>query len=552
MGLRNRAKRVAVAGVSMAMMMTVGLTACGSNSGPSGGGVTINVAGQADNLTQVFNPYLPVGSYDVMSGDKTWVYEPLVQTNPVDIGNDHPWLAEKWEWSDQNKKVTFHLRTNVKWTDGEKFTSKDVVFTYNLLTKYPALNTTGVVFKTVEAPDENTVVFTFDASYEPYFFLLSNVPIVPEHTWSKVDDPTTYADENPVGTGPFMLDQFSPQAITMKKNPNYWQEGKPKIDGLRFIAYKDNQAQTNALVQGDVDWGSTFIANAEQTYLGKSDKNHYWHPTVGLDGLIPNLEKWPLSELSVRKAISLAVDREQVAQSTNDVTATSQIGLPMPAFESVIDPQFKGLNYVKDLTKAKQTLEADGWTMGPDGVYVKDGKPCSFTITFPSAYTDITARAQVIIDNLKQVGIKAEINGVAVSDINNLTSMGDFESTIGYPVAAPPNAYLYYDFTMNPSHYVPTGQADPSYMNIERFQNAAAEKAFADYLVAGSDEERAKNLGILEKAWVEELPMITIFYWGYYGDWSTEKVTGFPDDSNPYFRPNANPVTAINLVPVTK
>ncbi|MGG7508610.1 ABC transporter substrate-binding protein [Plantibacter sp. YIM 135249] len=539
-----------VTGLAVAVGLVAGLAACSAGSGDSADGVILNVGGQADNLTQVFNPFLPDTALGL--GSKGMIYEPLVQINYVKVGDDLPWLAKSTEWSNNNETFTISLQDGVKWSDGEKFTADDVVFTYELLKKFPALNLTGVDFDTITATDPDTVTMTFTKPSEVDFTTIVSVPIVSEHLWSKVKDPTSFEDKEPVGTGAFELSTFSPQSYLLTKNKDYWQPGKPAIDGLRFIAYKDNQAQANALVQGQIDWAGTYIANVKETYLDKNPNFHYWAPDVGMDGLIPNLEKFPLSDLAVRKAISLGVDREQLAASRNSHPATSQIGLPMPSFEDAIAPQYKGLDFTQDKAAAIKTLEDAGYTKNSDGYYEKDGKQVEFAISFPSAYTDIAAPAQVLVSQLKDIGIKVDIDGVAVTDINKMTSSGDFEATIGYPVDSAPRVFSFYNNMMNPNFYHPTGEDTPTFQNIERFQNDRAKELFNEYPHATTDEERNTILAELQGIWIDNLPVITLFYWGYYGDWSTEKATGFPDESDPYFAPNPNAVVAVNLKPTAK
>jgi len=544
-----RRLRRAVAAVA-AVTVVAGLAACSPDDGASSSGdkTILNVAGQADNLTKVFNPYFESSALGI--GAKGMINEVLVQVNYVSVGDDVPWLAKTWEWSDGNKTFTVHLQEGVKWSDGQAFSSDDVVFSYELMKKFPALNLLGIDFATITATDANTVVFTFDKPSEQNFTKIVGLPIVAKHQWESVEDPTTFEDSDPIGTGPFTLGEFSPQSYTLEKNPNYWQTGKPEIDGLRFIAYKDNTAQANALVQGDIDWAGTFIANADKTFTSKSDDYHYWRPAVGVDGLIPNHDVFPFTDLEVLKAISLGTDRDAVAAASGDIPATSQIGLPMPAFENEIAAPYKGLNYTYDVAGAKKILEADGWAMGSDGYYAKDGKQLAFSITFPGAYTDIAARAQVLVTQMKDIGINVTLDTVAVDDINNLTSNGNFESTIGYPIDTSPRAYLYYDNIMNPAHYVPVGTANTTYQNIQRFQDPEAAELFKQYETAETDDERGAIMEKLEGIWIEKLPMISMFYWSYYGDWSTKHATGFPDEDNAYFAPNPNPVVAVQLKPV--
>lgn len=537
-------------GLLVAGGLVASLSAC-SASKPSADGLIVNVAGQSDNLTQVFNPFLPNTAQQLTfagQGSGGFIYEPLVQVNNVNVGKDIPWLAKSWEWSNNNKTFVMHLQTGVKWTDGKPFSASDVAFTYNLIKKNAALNVMGLSFDTVTATDPNTITLTFAQPSEQNFTNIVSIPIVSEHIWSKVKDPVSYPDKNPVGTGPFQLSTFSPQSFILKKNPHYWQK-EPAIGGLRFVAYKDNQSQTNALVDGQADWGGTYIADAQKTYVGKNKDNHYWAPVVGMDGLIPNLEKWPLSELPVRQAISLGVNRTQVGNATDSPAATNVTGLPQPAFASSVSPEYKGVNYKQDKSKAESTLVAAGYTKGSDGYYAKGGKRLEFSISFPSAYTDIASRVQVLVSQLKDIGIKLDVDTTTVTDINKITATGDFQSTMGYPVNSAPRAFSFYNDMINPNLYYPIGKATPTFQNIERFKNADAAKLFNEYPNATTDAQRQAIVDKIQTIWVDNLPVIPMFYWGNYGNWSTAKVTGFPSESDPYFAPYPNEVVALKLVP---
>jgi peptide/nickel transport system substrate-binding protein len=530
---------------------SLALAGCGTSSSSKSGGGTLNVAGQSDNLTRVFNPFLPNTAQGLTYTNQSsggFIYEPLVQINTVNIGSDLPWLAKSWKWSNNNKTLTLALQSGVKWTDGKAFSADDVAFTYNLLKKYPGINLGGIEFDTVTVNSPTEIVFTFKQGSEQFFANIVSAPIVSRHLWASVD-PTKYTDENPVGTGPFKLSTFSPQSFLLARNDDYWQT-PAAISGLRFIAYSDNESMTNALVQGSADWAGTYIADAQKTYLDRSANNHYWAPLAGTDGLIPNLERWPLSDLAVRQAISAGINRTQVAAASGAPPCTSVTGLPMPAYASYIAPQYKNVNFTQDTAKAKQIMTDAGYTMGSDGYYQKGGKRVEFSVSFPSSYTDIASRCQVLVSQLKTIGIKFDIATTTVNAINTLTSAGDFDSTMGYPVSPPPDAFEFFQNTMDPNTYYPIGQATPTYQNIERFQNAEAKALFQQYPNATSDAERQQILEQIETIFVENLPWIPIFYWGSYGNWSTAKATGFPSPQDPYFSPVPNPVVALRLKPV--
>jgi peptide/nickel transport system substrate-binding protein len=529
---------------------TLALAGCGTGGSSGSGDATLTIAGQSDNLTRVFNPFLPntaQGLTYVSQGQGGFIYEPLVQVNTVDIGKYLPWLAKTWQWSNGNKTLTLDLVSGAKWTDGKPFSADDVAFTYSLMKKYPAINLAGVEFDTVTASSPTQIVFTFAEPSEQNFTGLVSAPIVSKHLWSGVD-PTTYKDENPVGTGPFKLSTFSPQSFLLERNEDYWQP-KAAFTSLRFVAYADNEGMTNALVGGQADWGGTYIADAQKTYLNRNKHYNYWAPLAGTDGLIPNLERWPLSDIAVRRAISLGINRTQVGAATAAPPCTSVTGLPMPAYAAYVSPQYANVNFSQDTAKAHQTMTEAGYTMGSDGYYQKGGKRVEFSISFPSAYTDIAARVQVLVSQLKDLGMKLDIDTTTVNDINNLTATGDFDSTMGYPVSPAPDAFSFYQNTMDPNTYYPIGKATPTYQNIERFQNDEAKELFQQYPNATTDSQRQQILNRIEEIFIENLPWIPIFYWGSYGDWSTAKASGFPTPSNPYFGPWPNPVVALKLLP---
>ena len=555
--MKIRQRRYWSLGVA-AVALTITASACsgsaGSGSGTSGSGssIILTVAGEAVGMTRVFNPYLPTSALGLAGNSVAtgaaagFINEPLVQVDYVRSNYVIPWLAKSWAWTNGNKTLTFHLRHGVKWSDGKPFTSADVVFTFNLMKKYPALNGNGIQFSTVSAPDASTVVLTFASAQAQNFDAIGSLIIVPQHVWSTVKDPTTWADPNPVGTGPFKLATFSPQSYLLTKNPDYWQPGKPQIDWLRFVAYSDNTTHATAITSGQIDWAADYLPNAPTTYLNRSTDNNYWVPEAGSDGLIPNLDTYPLSDLAVRKAISLGIDRQAIGAARNSPGAVNQTGLPVPSFNSIIASQFQDSTYKQDVAGAKQILAADGWKPGPGGELVKNGRQLTFALSFPAAFTDIAAAASVLVQQLKVLGIKMTIDTVPTNEINTLTGLGKFQSTMGYPVAYVPTAWSFYSEQMNPEFYQPIGKNIPTYQDIERFNDPTAAKLFQEYPTATPARQTQINAQ-LENIWMTQLPVITMIYWGDYAEWNSAKVTGWATSSDPYFMPSPNEVVALRL-----
>jgi peptide/nickel transport system substrate-binding protein len=542
-------RAVAVFAASAALIG--GLSACAPSKSGASKGLILNTALSSGDFQDVFNPFLPTSG---TQANRFMIYEPLVQVNKIKAEDYKPWLASSWDWSSDSKQLTFHLRHGVKWTDGKPFTSADVVYTYSTLKSTPALNLNGLDFASVKADDAYTVTMTFDGNGRPAFPKTSNTEIVPQHIYSKKGDLTKFNDPTPVGTGPFIFDKksFSPQSYTILKNPNYWQHGKPAIGGIRVISYKDNSAVASALLQGDVDWSSAYIANIDTSYTAKGPQfKHFW-PVIGSDGLITNNAAAPFDDQTIRLATSLGINRKQVADSANRPAATNEAGLPLPLFQNVIAAKYKGDVYKYDVAGAKKLIEGDGYTMGSNGYYTKNGKTLGFTITIPSAYTEQVAAAQIIQANLKQVGMKVAVNGVSVDAIDPLTSKGDFDATIGYPIDEYTTVYGLYNAWMNPKYAVPVGTVDQTKQNIERWKDPQTAKFFSDYENATTDAQRNAAVEGLEGRFIAGQPWLILSYYQGYGDWNSTKVTGFPTESNPYWTANPNPVVALQLKPTGK
>src|SRR6266852_8424866 len=152
--------------------------------------------------------------------------------------------------------------------------------TSDLIKKYPALDLTGVwsVLSSVTA-SSNTVTMNFSSLAVPYFYYIADqTPIVPEHIWSKMSNPTTNPNSHPVGTGPYLMNKCSPSNITYTANPNYWQPGEPKISKIQYPAYTSNNTANNDLANGNAQWGAQYIPGIKAFYTSKSPNFHYWFP----------------------------------------------------------------------------------------------------------------------------------------------------------------------------------------------------------------------------------------------------------------------------------
>jgi peptide/nickel transport system substrate-binding protein len=526
--------------VMLALLVFVSaLSGCGTSSTNAG-------TKAADHITIVpspkgawsnnFNPYSGASN----AGAQGMIYETLLFFNRED-GTIHPWLASSYTLSSDGTSVNFTLQKNVKWSDGQPFTSDDVVFTLNMLHQYPALDSGALwqAISSVSNPDPSTVVVNFKSPSGPLLWYLGGQTwIVSKHLWSSVN-PVTSTDSTPVGTGPYTLKSFSPQQYVLGKNAHYWQPGKPSINELRYPSYDSNVSADLLLSSGAVDWTGLFTPNIQQTFVSRDPAhNHYWFPPRNVVMLYLNLAKAPFDKLAVRQALSVAINRTDIqntAESTYEPVA-SPTALVLPANQSWLDSAYQSTAYsAPDTAKATQLLESAGFTKGSDGIY-KDasGKQLAFSLEVVTGWTDWVSACQIMASNFKAIGIKATVNAVSFNQYYSDLQQGNFQTAISWTNPGPTPYYLY-NSMLNGANTAPLGQQAAS--NWERWNDPATNQFLTQYATSTDQSAQKQAMAGIEKIMVEQLPSIPLVLGATWNEYTTNHVTGWPTPQNPYASP---------------
>ncbi|MCA2214858.1 ABC transporter substrate-binding protein [Jidongwangia harbinensis] len=551
---RRRLFPIALAGV----LATGGLAACGdspnaNNSNSNKQAATFLSVGMPQGpQTENHNPFLST-SAGSMLGYKWMIYEPLMMWNPVKPAEpSKPWLATGAEWAPDNKSVKITLRDNATWSDGQKVTGNDVAFTHNLIKKTKALNTNNTPYGDISATG-NVVTIKFTSSMFVYRekFLGQN-PIVPEHLWKDIKDPTTDAVKNPVGSGPYTLKSFTPQTTTLSvRTSGYWQE-LPAVKELRYTSYTDNNAQTTALADGSAEWSFVFIPNYKAVFVDKNPE-HYkvWAPPVlGIHGLYLNTKKAPLDNVALRKAIDLVVNREDIFQQASagyfHPVVTSVTGLPSPAGDTFIAPEYKGKTHAVDVAAAKQVLTQAGFKLNGSTLTDPSGKPVKIALTDPAGWSDYQTSLEIVKDNLSQIGIAATVEKANQDAWFKNVEEGNFDATFRWTNGGS-TPYDIYQTVMDGALLKPIGQASPA-GNFGRFDNPQATAAIKAYREAGDDAARTAALNTMQKVFVEQVPMVPVGADNVGAAYSTKNWVGWPDDSNPYGAGQPTQANALDVV----
>ncbi len=244
--LQSKPTKLVVASLLTAGMGTTMGSSVLAGSAAASSQTIITVNNNAgEPLTNNFNPLVPTSTLDFY-GSWSMIYEPLVQYDVQKPGVTYPWLAASWKWSNGNKTLVFELRHGVKWSDGQPFTSKDVVFTFDLMKKYPSVNLYGLDFTSVTAQGAYQVTMKFPASnYTDFYYAAELSPIIPDHIWSTISNPATYADTNPIGTGPSSSSLSTPRTSSSSPTRATGSAACPRSMGSSTLPVRHSRLRTS-------------------------------------------------------------------------------------------------------------------------------------------------------------------------------------------------------------------------------------------------------------------------------------------------------------------
>ena len=484
---------------------------------------------------QNFNPFTP-GSTHLLPTLST-IYESLFFVNSLN-GKVTDVLGTKYDWSKDSKTLTVMTRPNVKWSDGKDFSANDVAFTFNYMKKYPVLDLTGIWkngLNSVKATNPTTVVFTFNEANTPTFQYIAHTPIVPEHLWASQTDPATFTDAKPVGTGPFVFDSYSQQALRVLKNPNYWMKGQPYVDAVVWLATSSNDAASFKLIKGEADFGYIGISDPK-AYAKQNKDTAYWWPTNNVNLLYFNTTKAPFNDPAFRKAIASAINTKDVALKAYagavDAADSSAI-IPAQASEW-IPASAKSMDIKYDPAAADKALTAAGYKKNAQGVRLgKDGKALpSFSILVGAGWTDFITMAQVIGDNLKPLGIATSIDQQQWAGYSGSLQSATYDMGISWGWGNGPTPYYLFYQSFSPDLSAPAGKTAAS--NLSRYTNPAVTKALNTFRSTSDTAAQKKAVATILSNVMKDTPWVPLTDRTQFALYNTAKFTGFPTAQNPY------------------
>jgi peptide/nickel transport system substrate-binding protein len=550
----------------VASVLGMGIAACSSTPAAkpsaSRGQPLVVVDNTGQTYARSFNPYVST-SLGNANNSTSLTYEPLLMFNIMKPTQPPiAWLATGYKWSNGGKTLTFTIRTGVKFSDGTPLTASDVAFSFNLLKNNPTLTPVAAppVPASATAPNATTAVLTFAAPEYANLFLIGGMYIVPQHIWSKVASPATFTDPDPIGTGPYVVSQFSSQKYTLSENPDYWQKSKIGAPEIIFPNFVSNTTANPALESGEIDYAGNDVVNVQTDFLSKNPNFHTWtsgQPWFSDNNVVTlwlNVNHAPLNDPKVRLAISAGIDRQQLStqgETGYEPVATSASGLLLPVDNALLDSSFANdIKPTSDAAKVAQILQSDGWKK-VNGKWTKSGKTIKFAIEDPSSYTDYATDAQLIATQLNAEGFDVSFNGVLATKWYADYPVGNFDAMIHWSNQGP-NPYYYFQNWLDSTQTAPVGK--PAAADFGRFHSAAAQSALAQFASSNSTSTQQAALNTLEGIVASQAPVIPLLYGAAWYEYSTKHYTGWPTASNQYMNPVPNSpyllYTILQLKPV--
>ena len=461
-----------------------------------------------------------------------YMYEPLVVLDNV-TGDEFPWLATGYEQPDPST-IIFDIRDGVTWQDGEPFTPDDVVFTFEMLKEFPATDAQGIwgYIESVES-DDSTVTVHLQAPDVPAASLIATTLIVPEHIWKDVEDPASFRNPDPVGTGPYMLGNYAPQQYTVDKYQDYWQADKVAAEHLILPAAN---TQLDVATKG-YDWAYSFISDVDNVWVGAGNDNTYWFPPGGTIALFPNLTKAPFDDLNVRRGLSLALDRGAVGDAAAEgyMDEAGQTNILLPYQQDDLDPSIPNAGIIDQNTEAALAAFAEaGYTLQGDRLVNEAGDQLSLTITTANGYTDWLRGVQEVQRQWGAVGVDVSVDTPQPAAYQLALRNGEFDFAMG---GTGGTGVLFRDFNalLSSDYLKPVGEEATN--NFERYDNPAAQELLDQYKVALDETERQQIGYELQQIVYNDLPVLALYYGGSWGLMSNAKFTGWPSAEDPYASP---------------
>lgn len=450
-----------------------------------------------------------------------------------------PHLASSVEYTEGGKVATYKLRDDVTWNDGEKFTSKDVAFTYGFIFGEPSTTpdedgNLPFLSKAIEAPDETTVIVTYnEPQYTEDLPLSLYFPIYPEHVY-KDKDHSNYQDKSPVGTGPGRLKNFAGQQIQIEIRDDYWGEVSEDLKEVHIVPSGTAGNIESQITQGKVDWSEGGAPGVAKNFVSMDEHNGYfYYPDGSTRGIIMATHKLPCSDVAVRTALRGSVDLATIAEAAGiSYTVPSVTGLDTVIYESMLADDYAEPLAI-DVDAAKKALSDAGWSVSDNGHLQKDGTEYPLKLHVQNDNPVEMTTMPIVVDQwAKNLGVKVAFTPLPADVFGPAQAKGDYDLSL-WTTNAAGGAFQAYTMYMHTKIYdIGDDKADGNYGRWKMPDAANTALMTITQTPADQVDKIAEQCQVIQKAVADDAPYIPIQSNGAGGMYSTKKWSGLkkPED----------------------
>jgi peptide/nickel transport system substrate-binding protein len=521
-------RRVLTAGALLALALcactkvgdTVATSGSGGASGPSGphpDRLVMSSASDPKNLNPALASASPVLELSAFLYSYTVVYDDHAKPVP-DAVTEIP-TTENGGVSKDGLTITYKLRHGMKWHDGQEVTCKDMRFTWQvMMNPKNNVNTTEgwKEIKDVDCGDPYVAVVHLKHVYAPFlqqlWSLNGNGPILPEHLLGKLNDDkgslnTAPYNSAPVGSGPYKFVSWERgNQVRFEVNPDYYL-GKPKINEIVYKIIPDQNTLATQLQTHELDFAWN-LAAASYDRVKAIPGDTMVNPVIyTFDHIDFNLRRPMFADVRVRRALTYAIDRKSLLEKIrHGLGELSDTFLDPTLYPDAQAPDV--MKYPYDPAKAKALLDEAGWTVGPDGIRVKNGQRLSFQLSTQTESTGGQLIQQQVQRFWHEVGADAVVKNYPTpiffdNTANGVLQGGKYDTAIFAWVGA---ADMDQSAIYSAHNFAPHGQ------NALFWDNAAATKAMDDANETVDAKRRIADYAVVQREFAKDDPSIILWF----------------------------------------
>lgn len=466
---------------------------------------------EPDNI----NAYLTWMATGVWLG--SLVLEPLVR--PDAHGTFHPVLAERvptlenGDIAPDGLTVTYHLRRDVVWSDGEPFTSADVRATWETLANpaHQVISREGFEWiQAIECPDPHTAVLRFSQAFPPFrvLFLCVYPAHRMRHMTDFINDPFHRA---PLGTGPYLLEAWEPhERLTFVANPRY-HGTRPYFKRLEFVCVPDRSGVASLVLEGALDAGIS-LSIGDVPRLERAERLHVMvTPTTVTERVVFNQRHPALADVRVRRALELATDKREIVRDV--LGGRAEVAVTELDGTTWANPDLRPPAFAPD--EAEELLDAAGWTRGANGMREKDGQPLTLTLCIPTGDTQREAVARRLAAGFAAVGVDLRTQSHRSDTLfgnaanGGVLVRGDFDLALrarGMWGDPDPNMSICYQ-----SRWIPSAENQGMGANFGGYQNTVVDEALEEAQNTMDEARRHELYYLAQRHIQDDVPVMYLF-----------------------------------------